>query len=69
MSRLLIIVGAVLIMVGILLPWLKKVGIGHLPGDVIIKREGFTLYFPIMTCIVISVIVSVSVVLWLVNRF
>ena len=57
MARLLIVAGIVLVALGFLL----KIGlpIGRLPGDVVIRRGGTTLYFPIVTCIVISVVLSV----------
>ena len=57
MARLLIVAGIVLVAVGLLL----KIGlpIGRLPGDVVIRRGGTTFYFPIVTCIVISVVLSV----------
>ena len=56
MSRLLIVAGVVLILAGILL----KVGlpIGRLPGDIVIRRGGGTFYLPIVTCLVISVVLS-----------
>jgi len=59
-GKLLIIFGAVLIVVGVLLtgagkfPFLDK--IGRLPGDIIIRREHFTFYFPWVTCLLISLI-------------
>lgn len=49
---LLVIVGVVFSLVG-KLPWL-----GHLPGDITIQRERFTFYFPLATCILISLIIS-----------
>jgi hypothetical protein len=49
---LLVIVGVVFSLIG-KLPWL-----GHLPGDITIQRERFTFYFPLATCILISVIIS-----------
>jgi hypothetical protein len=66
MARWLIIVGAVLIVAGLLWPWLSKLGLGRLPGDIVIERDGFRAYIPITTSIVISVILSV--LLWLLNR-
>ena len=56
MSRLLIVAGVVLILAGLLL----KVGlpIGRLPGDIVIRRGGGTFYFPIVSCLVISVVLS-----------
>ena len=66
MARWLIILGVVLIVAGLLWPWLTKLGLGRLPGDIVIERENFRLYIPIATSIVISVILSL--VLWLLNR-
>jgi len=58
-SKLLIIFGAVLIAAGFLLPVLQKIpGIGRFPGDVLIKKENFTFYFPITTCILASLILT-----------
>jgi Protein of unknown function (DUF2905) len=56
MSRWLIIFGAVLIGVGLLWPVLQKLGLGRLPGDIIIERENFRFYFPIVTSLIISVV-------------
>lgn len=67
MSRILIFIGFILILIGLAWPLLKKLGLGHLPGDILIKREGFTFYFPITTCLVVSVIIYF--ILWLLNRF
>jgi hypothetical protein len=66
MSKPLIIIGLILIAVGLLWPWLGKLGLGRLPGDIVIERDGFRLFFPITTCIIISVIISV--VLWLLRK-
>jgi hypothetical protein len=66
MTRWLIILGVVLILAGLLWPWLGKLGLGRLPGDIAIERENFRLYFPITTAILISVVLSL--ILWLLNR-
>lgn len=66
MSRTLIVVGAIIIAVGLLWPWLGRLPLGHLPGDIVIRREGFTFYFPITTMIVVSAVVSL--VLWFLGR-
>jgi Protein of unknown function (DUF2905) len=66
MTRWLIILGVVLILAGLLWPWLGKLGLGRLPGDMAIERENFRLYFPITTSILISVVLSL--ILWLLNR-
>jgi hypothetical protein len=65
-SRLLIALGLVILAVGLLWPVLAKLGLGRLPGDVVIRRDGFLLYFPIVTCLIVSAVLSV--ILWLVNR-
>ncbi|MDV6318832.1 DUF2905 domain-containing protein [Chromohalobacter sp. HP20-39] len=66
MSRSLIFIGLAIVVIGLLWPWLSKLPLGHLPGDIAIKREGFAFYFPITTMILVSVVVSV--LLWLFNR-
>ncbi|MFW6050256.1 MAG: DUF2905 domain-containing protein [Myxococcota bacterium] len=59
LGRTLVIVGAVLIAVGLLL-WLGgKVGLGRLPGDLTIERNGWSIHIPIVTSIVISVVLTV----------
>jgi len=65
-SRWLIILGIVLIVVGVLWPWLSKLGLGRLPGDIVIERDNFTFYLPITTSILVSVVLSV--ILWLLGR-
>jgi len=59
MRKLLIIFGAVMIVVGLLWPFLAKLGLGRLPGDIVIEREGFSFYFPITTMILISIVLTV----------
>jgi hypothetical protein len=66
MQRLLIILGVVAIIVGIAWPWLRTLPFGRLPGDIHVVREGFSFHFPIVTCIVISVVVSA--LLWIFRR-
>ncbi|MCA1405768.1 DUF2905 domain-containing protein [Ensifer sp. IC3342] len=66
MSRVLIIVGLVIVAVGILWPWLTRLGLGRLPGDILIQRENFTIYIPITTGLLFSVVLSA--ILWLLNR-
>jgi hypothetical protein len=54
-----IMIGIVLIALGALLTLAGKIpGIGRLPGDIFIKKENFSFYFPLTTCILLSVIVS-----------
>ena len=66
MSRTLIIIGLLIVAVGMLWPWLQKIGLGRLPGDVAIRRDGFTFYAPIATCIIISIVVSA--LFWFLRR-
>ena len=57
-QKTLIIVGVLFILVGLLNPFLKDIGLGRLPGDILIKKEKSSFYFTIATCIVVSVVVS-----------
>jgi hypothetical protein len=66
MSRFLITLGLILLAAGLLWPLLQKLGLGRLPGDIVIEREGFTLYIPLSTSILISIVLSV--LLWLLGR-
>ena len=53
-----IIIGILFIFIGFLYPFLKDLGLGRLPGDIVIKKENSSFYFPIVTCIVVSVVIS-----------
>ena len=57
-QKTLIIVGILFVLVGLLFPFLRDIGLGRLPGDIVIKKENSSFYFPIVSCIVVSVIVS-----------
>lgn len=59
-GRLLVILGVVLVAVGFLWPYLGKIGLGRLPGDIVIEREGFSLYIPITTCVLISAVLTLG---------
>ena len=65
-ARFLIVLGAVLILLGLLMPWLGKLGLGRLPGDIVIERENFSFYFPITTSILVSLLLSA--IFWLLQR-
>ena len=58
MQRFLIILGAALLIVGLGWPWLAKLGLGRLPGDIHIERDGFSFHFPIVTCVIVSLVLS-----------
>jgi hypothetical protein len=66
MSRTLVLVGLALVAVGLLWPYLGKLGLGRLPGDIFIERPGFQLYLPVTTCVLISLLISG--IAWLLNR-
>lgn len=66
MSRTLIILGLLIVAVGVLWPWLGRLGLGRLPGDILIERGNFTFYAPITTGLLVSLVLSV--VLWLLSR-
>lgn len=66
MPRLLITLGVLLVVLGLLWPWLQKSGLGRLPGDISIERDGFRFYFPLTTSIIVSL--ALSLILWLIFR-
>jgi hypothetical protein len=67
-GKILIIVGAVAILAGLILIWMPRMPfLGKLPGDILVKRENFTFYFPLATSIVLSLLLSV--ILYVVRRF
>ena len=66
MSRTLIIFGIVLIATGLLWPLIAKLGLGRLPGDIVTERANFTLYIPISTSILVSIVITA--LLWLLHR-
>ena len=61
-QKLLIIIGLLLILIGLLYPFLKDLGFGRLPGDIVIKKENSSFYFPIVTCIVVSAVISLILI-------
>jgi len=62
MQRALIIAGIALVIIGLAWPWISKLGLGRLPGDIRIETESGGFYFPVVTCLIISVVLSL--VLW-----
>ena len=59
MQKILIYVGLIILTIGLLWPLLKELPIGRMPGDIILKKDKFTFYFPIITCLVASLIISI----------
>ena len=66
MAKLFILTGIVLLLVGLIIVAAERFGLGRLPGDIVIEREGFTLYLPLATSLVVSL--GLTLVLWLLSR-
>lgn len=66
MQRFLIGLGLAILLAGIAWPVLTRIGIGRLPGDIMIQRGNTSFYFPLVTCIILSIVLSALV--WLFNR-
>jgi hypothetical protein len=66
MQKVLIVAGLTILVIGLLWPWLSKIPLGRLPGDIVVEREGFRFYLPLTTGILLSLIVSL--VIWLFRR-
>jgi uncharacterized protein HemY len=66
MQRLLIVLGLVILLAGIAWPWLSKLGLGRLPGDINIERDGWSFHFPLMTSIIASLVLSLLI--WLFRK-
>ena len=66
MQRTLITVGLLVLMLGLLWPWIAKLGLGRLPGDLVIDKPGLKLFAPFTTMIILSIVISL--ILWLLRR-
>ena len=66
MSKLLVGLGLALVVAGLAWPWLSRLPLGRLPGDIVIEREHSRFYFPWVSCLVVSAVLSA--VLWLFRR-
>jgi Protein of unknown function (DUF2905) len=66
MQRFLIAFGLLLLLAGLAWPCLGRIGLGRLPGDILIQRGGTSFYFPLVTCLLVSVVLSG--LFWLFNR-
>jgi hypothetical protein len=62
----LILVGTLVVLAGLAWPWLRRLPLGRLPGDIHIVKDGFSFHFPIVTCLAVSALVSLLV--WLLRR-
>lgn len=59
MRKLLVIAGLILVLAGLFWPWLSRLPLGRLPGDIVIERSNSSFYFPITTAILVSIVLSV----------
>jgi len=66
MQKFLIIAGLLLLLVGLLWPWLGKLPLGRLPGDIVVERGSFRLYFPVTTAVLLSLVATL--LYWLFRR-
>jgi len=66
MQRLLVTLGVILLVAGLLWPYLSRLGLGRLPGDIAIQGERGGFYFPIVTCLLVSLVLSL--IFWLAGK-
>ena len=66
MSRFLIFLGVILLLCGLFWPVVQKIGLGRLPGDIVIERGSFRLYIPLATSVLLSLVLSF--LLWFLRR-
>ncbi|MFM7235365.1 MAG: DUF2905 domain-containing protein [Cyanobium sp.] len=66
MQKTLVLLGGLLLLIGLLWPWISASGLGRLPGDISIQRPGFSFFFPLSTSLLLSAVLSL--VFWLVRR-
>lgn len=64
MQRVLITLGVVLVLAGLLWPWLARLPWGRLPGDIAIERDGFSFYLPLGTSLLVSALLSLLLWWW-----
>ena len=61
MQKILLIIGLIFISAALLYPFLKKIGLGRLPGDLFFKFGNSSFYFPIVTCIIMSIVLTIII--------
>jgi hypothetical protein len=66
MQRILILVGGLIVLIGLAWPWLSKLPLGRLPGDIVVDRPGFRFFLPVTTMIIVSIVLSL--ILWLLRK-
>lgn len=66
MQKTLITLGILIVLVGLLWPWVVKLPLGRLPGDIVVHKPNFRFYFPITTMVLVSIVISI--ILWIFRR-
>jgi hypothetical protein len=66
MQRFLIAVGVLILLIGLAWPWIARLGLGRLPGDIHIERDGWSFHFPLVTCLIISLVLTLLI--WLFRK-
>lgn len=66
-QKILVISGLAILILGILWPWISKLPIGKLPGDIVVDKPNFKMYIPITSMIIISLVISF--IIWLIRKF
>jgi len=66
MRRVLIVIGLLIVAAGLAWPWISKLPIGRLPGDILVDRPGFKFFMPITTLIIVSIVLSL--IFWLLRK-
>ena len=66
MRKILIGIGVLLVLLGLLWPWIQKLGLGRLPGDIVIEEENYRFYFPLTTMVILSL--AITIIIWFFRR-
>lgn len=66
-QKIIIIIGVVIILIGLTWPWISKLPFGKLPGDIVVDKPGFKLFFPITSMIILSLVVSL--IIWIIKKY
>jgi hypothetical protein len=64
--KLLIVLGLALLAAGVFWPWIARLGLGRLPGDIAVQRPHFSFYFPVVSCLAVSVVLTL--LFWLFRK-
>lgn len=67
LQKLFLIIGLIFLMIGLLYPYLSKIPLFRLPGDIVIDKPNFKFYFPITSMILLSIFISL--IMWIVRKF